>query len=173
MPIIQSPYIGKPDYFKRLTGNVTGSNSTSAQPWFPSGGAVAVPAARLFKVEGKLYVTCGSNARVPSFALGGTATLTSNLLEALLVGAAANGQTTGQYTTLINQAAATDLAASNSATAQWIAVNGLIVTNAAGTLIPQFKWSADPGSTVTVIAGTYWMMWDLGPAGETTRGAWS
>ncbi len=66
------------EIFKILTGDDTGANSNTAQPWLPTAGGVAVEAGTLYWFEGHLHLSrsAGNTSHTTSILFGGTATLT-------------------------------------------------------------------------------------------------
>jgi hypothetical protein len=82
MPLILPPYVGKPDYYKRLSAGAVGANSASAQPFFPSAGSLSLPGARLLRVYGKIWLDHGTTSHTTALVFGGTLTVTSLSLVA-------------------------------------------------------------------------------------------
>lgn len=163
--------------FKTLQSNDTGgADSSSAQPWFPTAGAVSVAANKTYIFEGYLRLSrsVGTSSHTTSLLFGGTATLTSIAYRAIVntsdvvTNAAANQ-------TAVEVATATAVkAASTSATEQiavWI--RGIVRVNAAGTLIPQFKYSSAPGGAPTVLANSVFTLYPIGTGSVTSSGTWA
>lgn len=167
----------QPILFKCLAADDTGGqNVNTAQPWFPTNGAVTVKANTTYRIRGLLWTTraAGVTGHTTSLLFGGTATLTS-LLYSALVG---SGQTPGNENrngAMISAATAVVVkATSNSATENvCIEVYGTIRTNGAGTLIPQFQYSAAPGGAPTIKSGTMFELVPLGAGAVTESGAWA
>lgn len=162
--------------YKNLAANDTGANSTAAQPWFPTAGAVTVTAATNYFFEGQLYMTraAGTTSHTTAVLFGGTATLTA--ID--YIGRARTGDTnTLVGNSSIRATAATALvvkAASTSATEDtFIEVDGNVRINAAGTFIPQFQYSAAPGGAPTVLRGTFFRLWPIGSNTDTSVGVWA
>lgn len=162
--------------YKSLAANDTGANSTAAQPWFPTAGAVTVSAATNYFFEGQFNSTraAGAVSHTTAVLFGGTATLTA--IDYL--GKARTGDTnTLASMSVIRAAAATALvvkAASTSATEDTcITVGGNVRINAAGTFIPQFQYSAAPGGAPTILRGTFFRMWPVGSNTDTSVGVWA
>ncbi|TXH50821.1 MAG: hypothetical protein E6Q97_19600 [Desulfurellales bacterium] len=162
--------------FKALAADVTGSDVSTAQPWFPSTGSVAVAAATSYFFEGLLYLTraAGTTSHTTSLLFGGTATLTAILYEALAItgDTGANSAVNG---TIINTASATVVKAASTSATEVIAiqVKGIIRINAAGTLTPQFQYSAAPSGAPTVKSGSFFRLWPIGDNTVVTRGTWT
>ncbi|MGD9878924.1 MAG: hypothetical protein AB7F22_07805 [Reyranella sp.] len=158
---------------KYLTGTAAGTDVDTAQPWFPTAGAVSVAAGAAYKFKGRLFLTraAGTTSHTTAILFGGTATIT-----AINYIAKANENDDGALLehSAIKGAAATAVvvkAASTSATeVTVIEVEGLIVINAAGTLIPQFKYSVAPGGVPTVGIGTFF---ELQPLTSNPKGTWA
>jgi hypothetical protein len=153
-----------------------GIDSTTAQPWFPTAGAVTVAADTTYLMEGHLGTSrsAGAVSHVTQLLFGGTATLTS--IE--YVADVNTGDTVSTVATArINPrvATATTCKAASVAPTEQIAVQlwGIVRISAAGTFIPQFKYSAAPGGATTVLKNSYFRMTPLGPAAFTTQGVWA
>jgi len=145
-------------YFKALALDAIGSNVNTAQPWFPSQGAVTLPVGT-YRFRGRLYLSrsAGSTSHTTAILFGGTATLASNDF----VAGAKEGDTsaladlsvipaTGVTTSVVAKAAST------STTEQaFFDVEGIFIVTVAGTVIPQFQYSAAPGGAPTVLRGTF------------------
>lgn len=163
--------------FKALSADDTGgTNVNTAQPWFPTAGAITLPANTAYEFEGTLVLSraAGTTSHTTGILFGGSATLTSiEYFGDCKTGDANDLQTVSGFFS----SAATLLtlkAASTSATEQTIIkVRGVVRINAAGTLIPQFQYSAAPGGAPTVKRGTYFRLTPLGVDTVTAAGAWA
>ena len=152
-----------------------GSNGTSAQPWFPTSGAVAVGVGT-YQMSGLLSLSrsAGTTSHTTSLLFGGTATLSSIYYKASWratdsdAAGAENSVTARVATATVAKAASTS--ASEQAT---IEIDGIVRVSAAGTLIPQFQYSAAPGGAPTVKANSYFRLDYLGDASFATQGTWS
>lgn len=165
------------DLFKILSADDTGGlNSTSAQPWFPTAGAVAVAAATTYFFEGVLHLTrsAGTTSHTTSLLFGGTATLTA--IDYVARAKTGDTAASAAENSVISQVATAIVVkgASTSAT-EVIAVEirGVVRINGAGTFIPQFQYSAAPGGTPTIERGTYFRMFPVGDNTVQTAGTWS
>lgn len=144
--------------FKALVADDTGgTNVNTAQPWFPTSGAVTLEAG-VYDFEGFLFLSrsAGTTSHTTGVLFGGTATISViSYLAQCKTGDANDLQTISGFAA----AAATTLvvkAASTSATEQvLVRVTGTMTISVAGTLIPQFIYSAAPGGAPTVKTGTY------------------
>lgn len=165
------------ELFKILIADDTGGqNVNTAQPWLPTTGAVSVEASTTYAFEGVLRLSrsAGTTSHTTGLLFGGTATLTSIIYEALVN--TGDVVTTGTPAlTVIEVSTNTSVkAASTSATEQtYIRVRGIIRVNAAGTLIPQFQYSAAPGGAPTVKSGSHFRLKKLFEASSNTQGTWA
>jgi len=163
--------------FKALSANEAGQNIATVQPWFPTQGAAALKANTLYAFEGYLRLSraAGTTSHTTSLAFGGTVGLTNIAYQAQVntgdvVTNGALNQTTVEVAT-----ATVVKAASTSATEQTIIrVTGVLRTNgSAGTLIPQFQFSAIPGGVPTILANSNFKIYVLGSASDVSKGTWS
>lgn len=158
--------------FKTLTAAAAYTNNTSAQPWFPSAGAATVSGTTTYLMEGLLLQGNGVTSHTVGLSFGGTATLTSVAYAAWAVAAVANTTATASNSTYVAQATNTVVTAAITAATTAIAIQGLIRINAAGTLIPQFQFSAAPGAG-NVNANTYFQLVPLGSNTVVSQGTWA
>ena len=164
------------ELFKILASGVAGADSNSAQPWFPSAGAVTVASDKSYMFEGFLHLvrSAGSTSHTTGILFGGTATLTGIRYLAMCKEGDANDL---QDISGFVGAAATELvvkAASTSTTENAIIrVTGVVRINAGGTFIPQFKYSAAPGGAPTVQTNSFFRMVPLGSGSVTEKGTWA
>lgn len=165
-----------PQLMKALSADETAQNVNTVQPWFPTLGAVTVEANSTYEINGLLVLnrSAGTTSHTTSLLFGGTATLTSIQYLASVKSGDVEANA-AQNATISRVATATVVkAASTSATeAISIKVDGLIRINAAGTLIPQFQYSATPGGAPTVKANSYFRLDYRGTGTVTTIGTWS
>lgn len=54
-----------------------------------------------------------------------------------------------------------------------IVLRGVMRVSSAGTLIPQFQYSAAPGAAPTIKANSFFRLWPIGNNGVASVGAWS
>jgi len=166
--------------FKMLASDDTGGqNAATAQPWFPTAGAVTVAGSTTYFFEGQLYTlrSAGAVSHTTATLFGGTATLTNIDYQTGARSVDAN-PTTVPLTFLMGRAtsaAATVAKAASTAPAEdtHIMVSGIVRVNAGGTLIPQFIYSAAPGGTPTIKRGTYFRMWEVGDNNVVSQGPWA
>lgn len=153
-----------------------GQNVATAQPWFPTAGAVAVAADTTYRMSGLLMLTraAGATSHTTSLLFAGTATLTSIGYKASVkVGDVESNA--ADNATVARVATATVVKAASTATTETITVgvDGIVRVNAAGTLIPQFIYSAAPGGAPTIKANSYFCLDYLGSGSFTLSGTWS
>lgn len=163
--------------FKNLSANTNVTNSNAVQPWFPSGGAVAVEASTTYEFEGELYLgtSAASTTHTLSISFGGTATLTNIRWDAWGFTQTAEGGT-GTATSLITAITGnTDVVvmATGTQMRKSVFVKGTVRINAAGTFIPQFKFSAAPNQTPQALFGTRFRLRKIGATGTLSHGTWT
>jgi hypothetical protein len=143
---------GRWDFFRWEAGQ-TGENSSALQPWFVSEGALLLPTGSYdFVGLLRLSRSAGTTSHTTSVAIGGTATFTINYLAEGKTGDANDLQTiSGVFQN--SSSAVVVKAASTSATEQTvIRVKGVFQIVGAGTIVPQFQYSAAPGGAPTITA---------------------
>lgn len=153
-----------------------GQNVNTAQPWFPTNGALTVAADTTYWLDAMLSLSraAGTTSHTIGILFGGTATLTSIQYTALANNSDTDAAATAQRTLSRVATSTVVTGASTSATEQKsIKLDGIIRVNAAGTLIPQFIYSAAPGGAPTVKANSYFRLDYLGTGSFTTQGTWS
>lgn len=157
--------------YKSLTADASGADVNTAQPWFPTAGAVAL-AAGTYRFRGHIHISraAGAVSHTTALLFGGTAVLTNIEYLARAKEGDANDL---QDLSAFRAVAATALvikAASTSTTEQVLAeVEGVVVVATAGTLIPQFQYSAAPGGAPTIKRSTFF---ELTPV-INPQGGWS
>lgn len=160
--------------FKVLDANAAGGDVNTAQPWFPTAGAVTVAAGTWYKFRGILRISraAGTTSHTTGVLFGGTASLTQiNWFGRAKEGDANDLQDISGFWSL---AATIQVlkAASTSATEQiLIEVVGMVKINAGGTFIPQFQYSAAPGGAPSILAGSFFEMTPLGSL--NSYGTWA
>lgn len=159
-------------FFKSLTANTAYANSTAAQNWFATGGSANVAATTTYLMEGGLLQTNGTTSHTVGLSLAGTATLTSVAYLAIASAGAVNGTVTAQNTTMVTQASNTVVTAAITTAGTQILLRGVVRVNAAGTLIPQFTFSAAPGAG-NVLANSFFRLVPIGTNTVATVGSWS
>jgi hypothetical protein len=161
---------------KRLAADTAGTDTATAQDWFPSEGDVTVASDTTYEIEGQLRLSrsAGTTSHTTGLLFAGTATLTNITYQATCntgdtaANAARNGIAAEVATETVVKAAST------SATEQiavW--VRGTVRVTTGGTFIPQFKYSAAPGGAPSVLKNTYFRLIPLGSASYASQGTWS
>ena len=158
------------------SGSFTMANSSSAQsPFAAANDVLTVPASTTYIMEGLVQIT-GMGATTRTTALefdAGTATLTSiSYLGEIWTGAATTIPTaTGQKHCVAATAQVLNATvATAAATIRW---QGLVRINAAGTFIPQVKFSADPTGTIVCSVDSYCTLIPLGSKTVASVGNWA
>ena len=158
-----------------FTGVTTGA---TAQPFFSTSGDVFTADGTTtyeFDCQMVLSKSAGTTSHTIAMGFGGTATFTS--LDYTLYA-------TPNMSTLVNTSAATPITsfikaatstvvttAITSATSHTIfRASGIIIVNAAGTIIPQYTLSASPGGAYLTARGSFFRLWRLG---AVVRGQWA
>lgn len=114
-----------------------------------TGLSVNVAAGRTYRFEAVLYTTSTNTAGV-KFAIGGTATATAVIYQAVNINANTLVGTTARATAL-----GTAVGDVTAVTAAYCRITGTITVNAAGTLTAQFAQnSAQPAQTSSVLVGS-------------------
>jgi hypothetical protein len=169
------------EYLAALASNYTGNDSASAQKVFnvPADGAVAVLANTTYMIEGLYIVAPAINFNAESlqtlFALGGGATLTSirYVADSSTGLANASSSLTRRQVATATAVTVTSAAPGGAATNFVIQIRGIIRTNAAGTITPQFQFTGTPGSAPVVQSNSFFRLVPVGPGSTTTIGAWT
>jgi hypothetical protein len=164
--------------FITQTASFNGSNATGAQKWFntTTNGAITLSASTTYAFEGLLQLsrTAGTTSHTISLQFGGTATLTSIGYQAVTTSNTGNVLTATSTLWIATPSATVVTAASISATENnVIYVRGLVRINAAGTLIPQFSFSAAPGGVPTIAANSWFRLTAIGSNTVGSLGNWS
>lgn len=162
--------------YKSITSDATGSNVNTAQPWFPTAGALTLAANKTYRVEGLIYLfrAAGTTSHTTRFLFGGTATVSSILVHV----EANNGDTatsdTLNRTIIVATSGAVVKGASTSATeVVTMRVSGIVRVTTGGTLIPQFQYSAAPGGAPTIQSGSFFEVFEIGADTDATVGTWA
>jgi hypothetical protein len=166
------------EQFIALNSNYTANDSAAAQRVFnvPTDGAVSLAASTTYFIEG-LYIiapaiTFGAESVNTLFALSGTISSIRYIADAS-TGLVTTTQTIKRrQATGINAVTVTDAAPGGQATNFIIQIRGIIRTNTAGTLTPQFQFTGSPGSAPIVQANSFFRIVPVGPATITNLGAW-
>jgi len=159
--------------------NFTGNDSTTAQQVFGSttNGAVSLVANTAYFFEGLYIIAPAITFNAVSirtlFALSGSINSIRYIADcstALSTGTA-NVRRTQAATVLATTV--TDAAPGGAATNFVIQIRGVLRTNTAGTLVPQFQFAGTPGSAPIVQANSFFRIVPAGSASVTNLGAWT
>jgi hypothetical protein len=169
------------EYLVALASNYTGNDSASAQKVFnvPADGAISVLANTTYMIEGLYILAPAINFNAESlqtlFALGGGATLTSIRYVADTSTGLANASSslTRRQVATAGAVTVTSAAPGGAATNFVVQIRGIIRTNTAGTLTPQFQFTGTPGSAPIVQANSFFRLVPIGSGSATTIGAWT
>jgi|SRR6185436_8689436 len=162
-----------------FTSNVadfTLANSANAQsPFEAARDVLTVEAATTYKFELLLQITAmGATTRTTALEFdSGTCTLTGISYFADIFTGAANTITTTFGAIHAVAATAQVINATVATAAATIRATGIIRVNAAGTLIPQIKFSADPTGTILCKKDSYFIMYSLGTNTVGSSGNWA
>lgn len=170
--------------FISLTSNFVLTDVNTAQKAFnatQSGGTAGQlqllgNSAYLF--EAAYFITnTGITSHTWSVLFGGTATFNAGctvMASGLSATAAAPAAGSLQgYTTTPGTAMVVTAAQTSATENVTVFLNGRLNINAAGSLIPQLQLSAATGGTETMLAGSYFRIWLIGPANVVSGGPWS
>lgn len=160
-----------------LTADFTGADVNTAQPVFgTTQDALTVEASTSYRFRAEYVITraAGTTSHTTGVLFGGTATFTSidGVARASnptgnVLGAASDIQITAATETVVT-------AANTSATENVrITLDGIMRINGAGTIIPQFKFSAAPGGAPTVKRNSFFECWPIGTNTVATVGGWA
>lgn len=153
--------------------DVTGVNGTDPQSIFPAGqDAFLALANQAYLFELFMSVMNGATPCTKALAFGGTATLASLRYWVQGQHVAVNTEGATQSSTHVDTADPTVVLASG-ATPWFLAARGILRTNAAGTIIPQFAYSADPTGAILIKKDSYMWLQPIGVGAVASVGAWS
>lgn len=159
------------------SGDFTMANSANAQsPFLAANDVITLPASTTYLMEGFVVITgMGGTTRTTALEFdAGTCSLTSIMYEGVIATGAANTIYTVAPTGLTAVAATAQVlnatVATAAATLRW---KGLVRINAAGTFIPQVKFSADPTGTILCKKESFFLMIPLGTNTVASIGSWA
>ena len=157
------PVHGTDILFIRNAVAKTLTNGTGAQsPFTAANDTLTVEAATLYKFEALIATVQGTTSHTVAWTFAGTATLTNigyysehvSVTDTTLASNDIDNKWTIVGTAVVITPAIT-------ATGSIIRLQGTFLTNAAGTLIPQITFSADPTGTCECQIGSYFHAWKL------------
>jgi hypothetical protein len=158
------------EQFMSLTAPYTLTSQTAAQPIFntPSNGAFNAKAQTSYFFEGLFSLTSmGATSGTFGFALGGTATLTSqNWMSSSVRSGTQSSPTSMQGTR--NTSANLAIVASATTASGYATIRGIVRVNAAGTLIPSVSLSV--AAAAIVGTNSYFRIYPIGTNTVTNIG---
>jgi hypothetical protein len=127
-----------------------------------------------FEAQYMLSRAAGTNSHTFATLFGGTATLTSIDYVAEISNPTGNVLAAPQLLH-VTAATAAVLTAANTSATEYILVKlrGVMRIAAAGTVVPQFQYSAAPGGAPTIKRNSFFKAKPVGPASMVANGAWS
>lgn len=165
------------DFFSCLAADFTGGNVNTAQPVFAAAqDTITLKANTWYEFEAEYFITraAGTTSHTMGVLFGGTATFTSLAYLAQITNPTGNVLAAVQQIWAAAQTLLTLTAANTSATENLlIKLKGRIRTSAAGTLIPQFQYSAAPGDVPTIKTGSCFRIRPIGADTLASVGAWA
>jgi hypothetical protein len=156
-----------------LAADVAGANANTAQPIFVGLTAITLAAATAydFNLVANITRAAGTTSHTTGLSFGGTATLqATGGIEYLAAVSTVTGNVLGAPAWIRGESNATVVvtAASTSATENLrIQATGVVRTNAGGTFIPQFIYSAAPGGVPTIRRNSFIRLTPRGAAAVT------
>lgn len=146
------------------TADFTMANVATAQSVFAAGNdVITVDASTSYFFEATYYITgMGATTRTTATLFGGTATFTSIRYFAMIQRGAANALGMAQSTKSCVTATANILDATVATAAAVITLKGIIRISAAGTIIPQIQFSANPTGTILGMTDSWFRIWPIG-----------
>ena len=159
----------------QVSNNVL-ADTTSAQAVFSSPSAVSLAASTTYEFEAVYYITrtAGTTSHTTSTLFNASSALTSIAYTADVTSATGATLTAvsriyGTSTTALIVTAASTSASENLV----ITLKGIMKTNAATTITPQFLYSAAPGGAPTVLPNSYIKLIPLGSSSMISVGNWA
>lgn len=179
---LQNNAIADAEQYVILKTDYTLTDANTAQQAFntTTNGAIALEAGKTYFIEWNYNITnTGTTSHTWATVLGGTATFSTGSsyqvfgVSGTTASIPVSGGLSGFIASTTLSTAVVCTAASTSATEQVsIEGTGVIVCNAAGTLIPQVKLSAATTGTEVMKAGSFFRIWETAGLG-TVGNNWS
>lgn len=167
-----------PGRITALSSDFTGSDVNTAQPVFAAAQDTFTDVDGntdyLFDAFYHITRAAGTTSHTTSLLFGGTASFVS--LRYLIEVSNPTGNTLSAVNSIVGNAATAVVvtAANTSATENLIIyLSGNMRVSGAGTIIPQFQYSAAPGGAPTIKANSYFRLRKLGTNTFTSAGSWS
>lgn len=167
------PAIRDPLLYKVLDADATGSDVNTAQPWFPASGGITLPIGK-FYFDGRLWTarTAGAVSHTTSLLFAGGATYTIDWMADVNIGDTAAVATATRVAAAVATATVIKAASTSTTENLLLSVRGRLDVTVAGTLIPQFQYSAAPGGAPTVKRGSEFRLFPR-PGALASVGAWA
>lgn len=151
-----------------LSANQTGTDTASAQVWFPGAGANSLTLrAGAYEFEGLLMVskTAGTTSRTIGMNFGGSATFSAIAYEAVAVSVDSTifsgvQNPVASYVETASNQTVYGIASTSANQLFLIKVRGTMRLSGGGSIIPQFQYSAAPGGAPTVRANSFFKVWE-------------
>lgn len=165
------------DMMTVLSTDFTGTDVDTAQPVFAAAqDTFAASATTTYEFDAVYWIVraAGTTSHTTSVLFGGTATFTSVEYLAQITNPTGNALANVQQIMGSGAGAVVLTAANTSATENvMVKLRGIIRINAAGTLIPQFQYSAAPGGAPSIKRNSYFRLKVMGTNTATIIGNWS
>ncbi len=153
---------------------VTLTNGTSAQAPFTSvADTLSLEAKTTYRVKGLLVTTLGTTSHTTSFGIAVSGTTFTNFLLLLSFNSSNGTTVTAQSSRLLESGTAVSVGTSLTGTREVLAIDGILVTNAAGTITPQLTYSADPTGALSLTAGSFFEVYKIGKSTVVGTGLYS
>lgn len=166
-------YVATP-MFARLTSNHSLADVNTAQAAFNSSfDTWTLQGNTTYEIEGLYHLNMGTTNHLTQmgFTLGGGASVTSIFYDAMSWTNAPGSGQTAQYTQLSNVTTTTTVSLFDGAATKTIKFKGHISMNAGGTVQPFVQFSAAPGGTNEMVAGSYIKFVPIGNGTVTNQGS--
>jgi hypothetical protein len=165
-----TPAAGLVQLAKYLAADDALLNQNTVQPVFPTAGGVTVLGNTTYLMEGRYAMSkpgAGGNTHTTALSFAGGATLTNIDYIALTFSTAAatiGALSTAPVGAVVRVAVATStvINATSVLVEANIYIRGVLRTNAGGTFIPQFTWSADPTGACKILRGSFFTLTQTG-----------
>ena len=164
-------------HFTALTADFVGTNVNTAQPFFSTAqDVITLSALTSYEFEAVISMSraAGTTSHTIGILFGGTATFTSIGYHAQST--STTGNALGAISSIYGVAATSTVVTAASTTAtenNHFVLKGIMRINAAGTVIPQFIFSAAPGGVPTIRANSYFKLTPLGSNTVASVGNWA
>lgn len=160
-----------------INSTIAGGSGTSVQT--PFGVGVSLSANTVYVIESKMtWIAVGATNSVTfQWGFGGTATTNNILYQTQSLWDTGTSSTQVDATenqAIVNTTAQTAVTVAAATGALSNIIRGTVSIATAGTFIPQYQWSALPGTTWTLQVGSYFSLYPVGVAdANTSIGTWS